>query len=697
MFNKYKNRIKSSLVLVWGTVVVIYFFRRFPIIHLSEVILNVFALFILLLFFTALGRYILKKFRFKWNSFVEECCFSFGIGSGIFILLIIGLAFLKLLFEIIIVSLFLILFILVYKDAKYLAITGYNQLLKFLSSKKSSHEKVFIGFIFVGIILTLLTTLTPPFFYDALSYHLAVPQKYLVNHGFSFLPLNYFSNFPANLGMLFVLAFSLSGDLLAKLISWAYAPLTTLAVYSFTKSLWGNRVGILSAAIFIFVPGIMILSTLTSIDLAVTFYSFMSLYSLLYWCKSPQKRWFIFSGIFCGLAMGTKYTAILVTWLTLETILLVHLYFIKKKSFINGLKYCICFGLIALLCFSPWLIKNIIYTNNPLYPFSHSLLKSDSSKINNYSHVMRRIGNPVHSWFYAYKNNDRSLSEGIKLILSSPWKVTMTMNGAAGKTGIIFFLGLPFIFLLKKIPLIIRYLLFFSICVFLLWILLLPWILRFAFPMFPPLSIILAYVFCQLSEYSNRKKWIAAGIGIVLIYHLFLFFSEMVSVLRPFPYLFGNQSKEEFLVSHGVNYYPVIQWANNTIPTNSKILFVGELRGYYCRRDYLLHVGIQGVDEEKLILRNFIKKANSVDEILQNLNSLEITHILINFSEMSRLAKNYLSLNSYFDFPDKEKSELVEEFFSDYLHPLASKYNVTLYKINYPEDILKQKPQDSTD
>lgn len=685
MFKKYKNQIKTFLFLIWCTLVVIYFFRNFPIIHLFEVALNVFALFILLIFFSASGIYILKRFQFKWNSFVEEFCFSFALGTSILVFLLILLAYIKLLFELIIISLFLIILILTYKEAKYLILKGYNEFSRYLSVKKTFEEKLFIVFTFIIFSLTLIAALNPPFFYDALSYHLAVPQKYLTNHGFSFMPLNYFSNFPSNLGMLFTLALSLSGGLLAKLLSWMYAPIIALAVYSFSKFFWRKQTAGLSAVVFISVPGIMILSTLTSIDLAVTFYSFMSLYSILYWFKFQKKRWFVLSGIFCGMAIGTKYTAILVVFLTLEIILFIHLYFIKKNSFLNGLKHCILFWSIVIICFSPWLIKNIIYTNNPIHPFSYSLPISKSSEINDYRQVMRRIGNPIHRWFYSYKDNKSTLSEGVKIILSSPWKITMTTNGAAGKTGIIFLLGLPFLLLLKKIPIFIRYLLLFSASVFIFWVLFLPWMLRFAFPIFPALSIIIAYTLTELKKSNRIKNLINTGIIIIITYNLFLFFSEMVSVLNPFTYLFGNQSKEEFLTSHGVNYYPVIEWANNMIPETSKILFIGELRGYYCKRDYILHVGIDGVDEEKLILRNLIEKCSTSDDIIRELKKLGITHILFNFSEMSRIAKNYLSLNSYFDFLEKDKNELAREFLSNYLSPLASEYNVTLYEIKYPD------------
>jgi hypothetical protein len=690
MIKKYQKEIRILLMLGWLLTVLFFFFQGFPISKLPEVFLNGLAGFVLLVFFTALGRYVLKHFKQEWDSFLEEFCFSFGIGSGLVILLIIGLAFAQLLFEVLIVSIILVLFILVYRDARYLCIKAYKKLLKFTVEEKTVEEKIFIFFVGFSIILTLIAALTPPFFYDALSYHLAVPHKYLMHNGFSFLPLNYLSNYPANLGMLFVLAFSFSGDLLAKLISWLYFPLTALTVYSFSKSFFGKRMGIISATVFVFVPGVMILSTLTSIDMAVTFYSFLSLYALLRWCKFPQMKWFIFSGIFCGLAVGTKYTAILVTWFTLEMIVFIHVYFVKKKSFVNGLKHCIYFGLLVLLCFSPWLIKNIVYTGDPLYPFLSQLFKSSGSHFHNYSQVVKRIGNPVHKWFYTFMNNEASFLEGLKLILTSPWRITMTTNGAAGKTGVIFLLGLPFLFFIKRTPLIVRYLLFFSVCVFLGWVLLLPWMLRFAFPMFPPLSILVAYAFCGLSENFPQKKWAMIGISVILVYHLFLFSSEMVSILRPFSYFFSSQSKEEFLVNHGVNYFPVVKWANSTIPKDSKILFIGELRGYYCERDYLMHVAIEGVDEKNLILRNYVKESKDVGELLGKLEDLGITHILVNFPEMARLAKKYLFLDFYFEFRDEEKTEIFKEFSTEYLQSLISKNNVTLYKINYPPSSISE-------
>ena len=134
--------------------------------------------------------------------------------------------------------------------------------------------------------------------------------------------------------MLFMVGMSFSGGMLAKLLSWSFAPITALAVYGFTKSRWGCRMGLLAAAILFLVPGVLILSTLTSVDLGVMFYSFLSFSALLSWFSSRQKSWLILAGIFCGLAMGTKYTALLLTFGSICIILVCHDYIFAKYLYI---------------------------------------------------------------------------------------------------------------------------------------------------------------------------------------------------------------------------------------------------------------------------------------------------------------------------------------------------------------------------
>jgi hypothetical protein len=164
--------------------------------------------------------------------------------------------------------------------------------------------------------------------------------------------------------------------------------------------------------------------------------------------------------------------------------------------------------------------------------------------------------------------------------------------------------------------------------------------------MFPPLSIITAYILWNLPFSHRYKKWILSGVSIILCYHLLIFFGE-TTILRSFNYLFGNQTKEAFLIEHGVDYYPVIQYANANIPGDSKILFVAEMRGYYCERDYLITTNAY-LEDEGIILRKLIVESQDTEEVIQKLKHMGITHILISLPEMKRLAQK-LSRSSYFD------------------------------------------------
>jgi hypothetical protein len=231
-----------------------------------------------------------------------------------------------------------------------------------------------------------------------------------------------------------------------------------------------------------------------------------------------------------------------------------------------------------------------------------------------------------------------------------------------------------------------RYLLAISGCSFWLWAILLPQTaLRYVFQMFPPLSLLTAYLLWHLPISRRGKTWIGAGVSLLLIYHLLLLFGPL-AILQPFKYLLSNLSKEEFLVKQGVNYYPAIQYVNLEVPKDAKILYVGELRGYYCERDFLLATDAYRVDDE-IILRKLIVESQSVHEVIQKLKQLNITHFLLNLSEMRRFARGKdLARESYFGFQTEKDQEIFQRLFSpQYLRLLLSKFEVTVYEVLYPE------------
>jgi hypothetical protein len=625
----------------------------------------------LLVFFTALGRRVSRFFHLSYQTFPEELSYSFGLGTGIVIFLLIGLASLGVLYQILIFLMILLIAGLIYSDIKYLCLRGYGKIMAWGETRHSLLESFFTVLLLLATCITFLGAATPPFFFDALTYHLGVPQQYLQNHGFHYIPHHYYSNFPANMGMLFLVGLSFSGGMLAHLISWIFAPMTAFAVYAFAKLRWGNSTAITAAVILLFVPGILIASILTSVDNAVMFYSFLSCSALLSWCASRQKSWFILSGIFCGLAVGSKYTALAVTFITLEFILFLHEYVIEKRGVLLVLRTLIVFGLIVLVLISPWLIKNSLYTGNPLFPFFNSVFGVQGTEAISYGQILSRRIPESTDW----------LKRLFSYYLAAPWTTSMQVDGAAGIAGVLFLLCLPLLFLLKKNNRLIRYLVLASVCSFGVWIVFLPRVLRYVFPAFPFFSLVLADTFWRMSKTRYKKAIIFGGLSLILLYQGGLFLRE--TSFQPMTYIFPPQSQEDFLIAQGVNSYPAIEYINTETPLDSKILFVGEMRGFYCRRDYEAQVVRS---DEDIFLQQLILQTDSISKALDELRRKKFSHLLINMSEMQRIAGSFLDRESFFHFEDTRKGKMLEELLSErYLHPVFSKYNATVYEIVYPQ------------
>ncbi len=683
-----KSVIKVAVFSGWGILVLWYFSRSFPFVNLSEILLNGAMLLILLLFFTALGKRVFRTFHLAFASFTEECCFSCGLGTGITIFLIFGLAASGILYELVIVVLIFTLYAFVYQDARAICMTGYRIGSDFFLRKKSFIEMICLILLGFAGTITFVAAATPPYFYDALVYHLAVPQQYLLKHGFQYMPHHHFSNFPMNLGMLFLVGMSFSGGILAKLISWSFAPLTALAVYGFSKPRWGSRIAILAAVFCFFVPGILILSILTSVDLGVMFYSFLSFSALVSWFSSRQKSWFLLSAIFCSLAVGTKYTAIPMTFLPLVLVLCIHEYFIRRCGFVHALKKIFLISVIVFLGVSPWLAKNIVYTGNPTYPLFNWLFGTHvSHQYNRYDQEIleeKSLSGLLLPRSGENKSLGKTFLETIMRFLKSPWTVTMKTSRVAGKTGVVFLLCLPGIFLVNKMDTTSRYLLALAGCSFALWIFFLPdRALRYVFQIFPLLNIVISYILWNIPISEKGKKLLVGGISLLLLYHLSLFFA-VANTVKPFSYLLNNLSKEAFLLQSGTRYYPIIEFINRETPKESKILFVWEIRGYYCERDYLIATNTP-YDKNAIILRQVIVASQNIEEVLEKLYDLGITHILLNLSEMRRIMGDDSPQDLSFDFEIEKDRQIFQALFSpQYLRLLITQNQVYLYQLLYP-------------
>lgn len=251
-----------------------------------------------------------------------------------------------------------------------------------------NHKKSWINLTFVVLIGTIIITIillasVPPVSRDALTHHLAVPKIWLVEGILSELPAIPFSYYPMNIDLLYLIPLYLGNDIAPKYIHFGFALLTAGLIFQYLRFRLNTAYGLLGALFFLSIPVIVKLSTTVYVDLGLIFFTTASLLGLVKWMERDYKlKYLILSALWCGLALGTKYNGLIV--FLLLSCLVPFIYLRKcghrtEKSASYQFKALGCtliFIFVSLGVFSPWMIKNIRMTGNPIYPLHNHFFET---------------------------------------------------------------------------------------------------------------------------------------------------------------------------------------------------------------------------------------------------------------------------------------------------------------------------------
>jgi 4-amino-4-deoxy-L-arabinose transferase-like glycosyltransferase len=232
------------------------------------------------------------------------------------------------------------------------------------------------SFLLVALLLLFLASVVvlsavPPVSKDALVHHLAVPKLYLKHGGMYEIPFMPFSYYPMNLDLLYVIPLYFGNDIVPKFIHFAFALLTAWLLFNYLRQRLNVTYGLFGSLFFLSMPLIVKLSITAYVDLGLIFFSTASLLLLLKWVETGfQGKFLVLSALCCGLGLGTKYNG-LVTF-SLLTLFAPFLYSRKarkrKPDFFRAAAQGLVFFSVALLVFSPWMIRNYRWKGNPVYP-----------------------------------------------------------------------------------------------------------------------------------------------------------------------------------------------------------------------------------------------------------------------------------------------------------------------------------------
>ncbi|MGV7222948.1 MAG: ArnT family glycosyltransferase, partial [Nitrospinales bacterium] len=524
---------------------------------------------------------------------------------------------------------------------------------------------ILVGLLALLVIVIILLSYVPPVSRDALTHHLVVPKLYLQHGGIYEIPSLVFSYYPMNLDLLYLIPLYFGNDIAPKYIHFLFALLTAGLIFCYLRKRLGTQWGLFGVLFFLSLPLIVKLSITIYVDLGLIFFSTAALISLLKWIENRmQLKFLILSATCCGLALGTKYNGLIVLFLL--TLFIPFIYISISKKYFNvkdsvdratliriqlkAMGFGTLFLTIALLVFSPWMIRNYVWKTNPIYPlyehlFNRLIPVSPNTQID--SQTLEPIAKPKQT---SKTKATRWSSFSIrKVIYGESWwetaliPVRIFFQGQDdnpkyfdGKLNpFLFFLPFFAFIRLNKDPALLRsekkIFLFFAI-LFLFYAFSTTSIrIRYVAPIIPPLVILATFGLHQITTMINQRKktqpaWIGSSFIIFMMTMIIAlnasYILKQFRYVEPFSYISGRMSRDTYITKYRPE-YSIYQYVNRHLPDNAKLLglFLGN-RLYYSNRDLIF-----GVSEFKKI----VSSADSEKKFLKELREKGFTHLIIRF------------------------------------------------------------------
>ena len=548
-----------------------------------------------------------------------------------------------------------------------------------------------VGIFFAAILFILLfyawyMALTPPFSWDAQVYHLVIPKIYLENNGFVRIPLNVYSNMPHTMDLLFLVSMKVGDDVVANLLHYAMGILLCLSLYSFGRRHFSPMVGIIASLLFICHPMVMYEFSVSFIDVGLGLFCFWTAVCCLETIRTGRAGFAFLSGLFAGMCMGAKYTMI-ATALTAFLILLFYPIFVKKKNHvilpfpspvIHNISSSILFLIPAVLLILPWLIKNALYTGNPVYPLMYSIFSGHEWSAQQ------------SSWLVDWQH---SIGMGRSLVdyLLLPLRVFIKSNqalGYAGFAGTLYpyiLLPLPASLLIRKNGKIVLFIFLFFTIFFIFWASGAQQV-RFLIPALPLLALCSAAGMDSLRE-KRPKFFYTLLLALIAVAPVHLAADHIYTELKRegsyLPIISGRQTRAEFLRSR-VRSYPSFEYLKTHCKPAEPVLFLFENKGYYCPQPYYA----DGMFEASYFF-NMALEAGSPEAFAARLYKYKCRYVVVDEYIRADMHKYGKSLYSRQENISRFQNALalIELFMESYLEKVFEENHSSVYRF---KDLVKE-------
>lgn len=515
--------------------------------------------------------------------------------------------------------------------------------------------KFYFFIIFYFIFLNLIQALSPEIFYDSLIYHLAVPNYWIIKGKITDLAHNMYSKLTLNHSLIYMYSMLLGNDITPKMLSFFTSIVSLTGIVYLFRKYFEPKTTVIAGVIFYSVFHFTQVSNYTSTDGFLTLFIMCYFYFMIKLIETDFLIYAVIAGILAGISLGIKYSSVFMVMAPF----LIYIYRNKNRPG-NILKVAMILFASGFLFIMPWLIKNYILYSNPVFPLLTSLFNKnlDSTDIENIKKFISEV--------------KQFNSFNIKQWILHPFLISSGRIINSEFFTPIFLLIMPLGIFNRKRKEIITYLWIFFIISWLSWSFTSN-VIRYLMPAYFAASLITAYYISEAFDKNFRKY-----LSLIFIFTVFLslyHFTISFYLEGRWKVVFNKISYDEWLSHPRPRYtwpsYPVIKYINQNLDKNSKILFFGDAKTFYIKRNF-----DSSSVFDKNILIEITKHSRNGDEIYKKLKEMGFTHILFNYAEAKRYQDNYKvfswndrDLNIFNDFFNMhlEEIEVFDEKMNNYL------------------------------
>jgi hypothetical protein len=558
----------------------------------------------------SVGAAALRRLELSFETLLEEAVVAFGLGYGLAAtaLLLAGLAGLWSPQELGV--LLLPVFILGGLEARR------RFSLRGLRLPARAEAAWLAALLFVWL-LQLRCALVPETFFDALVYHLALPEKYLVAGKILAVPENSYAGVPSLPQMPYgvLLAFDPWG-VAAGAFHCSFALWTAAACGALSRRLGG---GAAFAAAFSFCAPVMLTESFrVSVHLEWAVLELGLLLCLLAAAERPvedssRRKLLLAAGTLLGFSTACKYTA----WPLPLSVLALCLLRKDGKPFLAWKEAALCCAA-AVPWLAPWLLKNAAFYGNVLYPFFAAA---------------RPSGSPFTPDWTAFERAGALNSPAAALggLARLPARLLAPADGTGQSLGLLPLCFMPAALFLRPSPARAAVLAFCGSAFVALGLFTDQG--RYFIPHYAVLSAVLAAGLWSVEPAGARRALLSAAAALMALTAAgWLLISPFGAKLAVFA---GTLKFSDYLghaqASYGAPPYAGYEFLNRLSPPPRRVLVHGDSRGFYLRAPYLA----ASVDQRSP-LEALADLADDAVHLRRMLEEEGVDYILLNLGEMAR-------------------------------------------------------------